>query len=54
MAHGNAVRRYFPGMTRECPRCGESMIVTERMCAREFACVALIAAEAFALIVMFS
>lgn len=36
---GNNDRRYFPGMKRPCPKCGEEIVLTEAMCRRsQYAC----------------
>lgn len=32
MAHGNAIRKNFVGMSRKCSRCENEIIVTEQMC----------------------
>lgn len=36
---GNAARKYWPGMERQCPRCARTIVVTEKMvAARKYAC----------------
>lgn len=47
MGFGRAAKRNFPGMKRSCPRCGETITVTAKMCERsQYTCATCESARA--------